>query len=413
MTWQGPAWIAGRAPICDTRPVAPGCGTLAPPRSHASDHAHPRVTRPCDIVLYGASGFVGRRPRLPRPARDAAALDRRGALDERLQAVLGDVGVPGVGLVVADAADAGALRCALAARTRVVLNTTRPFAAMAANCSPPACARARAMSTSPATPWVREIIVAPTTPRRAAAPASCRAAASFGALGPRRLAGGAGLRSATASAPPRSGPALAARRPRRRDRRVAAGPDGRGHGRELADPFLLNPPGSAPADAGAHADRGAAPRRRLRRLGPPLRDEADQQPRRTAQRSAAAPYAHPFRYQEYLRLGRGPVAALAAAGLSIGTLAAQGALAYSRCAPWPPRWRRAPGEGCRRVAPWTRARFRCGSSASTSTAPGCAAASPVAATRATVRRRPSSAKRRSRWPRTSTSCPAGRRSAVC
>ena len=27
-----------------------------------------------------------------------------------------------------------------------------------------------------------------------------------------------------------------------------------GHGRELADPFLLNPPGSAPADTGAHAD---------------------------------------------------------------------------------------------------------------------------------------------------------------
>jgi short subunit dehydrogenase-like uncharacterized protein len=50
--------------------------------------------------------------------------------------------------------------------------------------------------------------------------------------------------------------------------------------------------------------------------------------RRSAALSAGDPYAPGFHYQEYLRFGRGAAAALAAAGLSVGTLAGQGALAY-------------------------------------------------------------------------------------
>ena len=67
--------------------------------------------------------------------------------------------------------------------------------------------------------------------------------------------------------------------------------------------------------------------------------------RRSAALAAGGPFAPDFRYQEYLRFGRGPVAALAAAGRALGTLAAQGALAFRPLRRLAAALAPAPGEG--------------------------------------------------------------------
>ena len=61
--------------------------------------------------------------------------------------------------------------------------------------------------------------------------------------------------------------------------------------------------------------------------------------------AAGKAYAEDFHYQEYLRVGRGAVAALAAAGLSFGSLAGQGMLALKPARRLAERLAPAPGEG--------------------------------------------------------------------
>jgi short subunit dehydrogenase-like uncharacterized protein len=94
----------------------------------------------------------------------------------------------------------------------------------------------------------------------------------------------------------------------------------------MADPFLLNPEGQRPQNAAAHTDP----------IGP--HHDADFSAwlapfmmgpinTRVVRRSAALlGYADGYAYQEYLRLGRGPVAALAATSLSVGSFTSQAAL---------------------------------------------------------------------------------------
>jgi len=312
---------------------------------------HPRVTRPCDVVLYGASGFVGRQAAdylALRATRLRWAVAGRSA--ERLQAVLGDIGVAGVGLVVADAADAGALD-ALAASTRVVLNTAGPFARHGSELLA-ACVRhgTHYVDITGETPWVREMIAR-----------HHDAAARRGT----RIVPGCGFDSV----PSDLGAWLVAQALRlchgERCTEVKAcfsmrgGLNGgtvasllalmdSGHGRELADPFLLDPPGSVHGDAGAHADP-VAPHRDAdfdAWVGPFVMGPVNTRVvRRTAALATGGPFAPDFRYQEYLRLGRGAVAALAAAGLSVGTLAAQGALAYRPLRRLAAALAPAPGEG--------------------------------------------------------------------
>ncbi|MFI4930339.1 MAG: saccharopine dehydrogenase family protein, partial [Burkholderiales bacterium] len=107
-----------------------------------------------------------------------------------------------------------------------------------------------------------------------------------------------------------------------------------GQDRLLADPFLLNPPGTAPRNPAGHADPVA-----------PYRDEDfdawvgpfmmgpinTRVVRRTAALLAArgdAAYGAHFSYQEYLRFGRGPLAAAAAAGVSVGMGVGQAAMRF-------------------------------------------------------------------------------------
>ncbi|MBP6465834.1 MAG: saccharopine dehydrogenase NADP-binding domain-containing protein, partial [Rubrivivax sp.] len=119
----------------------------------------PRPSRPYDVVLYGASGFVGRQT-VAYFARQAGgprwAVAGRSAA--RLQAVRQACGAAQAGVVVADAADAVALD-ALAAQTRVVLSTAGPFARHGSELVA-ACVRhgTHYVDITGETPWVREMI---------------------------------------------------------------------------------------------------------------------------------------------------------------------------------------------------------------------------------------------------------------
>jgi short subunit dehydrogenase-like uncharacterized protein len=92
----------------------------------------------------------------------------------------------------------------------------------------------------------------------------------------------------------------------------------------LADPFLLNPPGTAPRHPAEHADP-VAPHRDAdfdAWVGPFVMGPVNT---RVVRRTAAllkargdAAYGAHFSYQEYMRFGRGALAAAAAAGVSVG-----------------------------------------------------------------------------------------------
>ncbi len=313
---------------------------------------HPRVTRPFHVVLYGASGFVGRQT-VAYFARYAGGLRWAlgGRCAARLQAVRQDCGVASAGILVADAADAGALD-ALAAQAQVVLSTAGPFARHGSELVA-ACVRhgTHYVDITGETPWVREMI-----------DRHHDAAARRGT----RIVPGCGFDSV----PSDLGAWLVATalqcRHGERCVRVKAchslrgGLNGgtfaslvhmleTGRSKELADPFLLNPRGSVPAQASAHADP-VAPHRDAdfdAWLGPFFMGPINT---RVVRRSVAlaggrGPFAPGFHYQEYLRFGRGAGAALAAAGVGFGTLAGQGALALPPLRRLVAALAPAPGEG--------------------------------------------------------------------
>lgn len=293
----------------------------------------PRASRPFDVVLYGASGFVGRQT-AAYFARQAGGLRWAvaGRTAARLQAVQQACGAAQPAVIVADAADAAALD-RLAAQARVVLSTAGPFARHGSELVA-ACVRhgTHYVDITGETPWVRDMI-----------DRHHEAAARQGT----RIVPGCGFDSV----PSDLGAWLVAQALwRRRGERCASvkacfslrgGLNGgtfaslvnmleTGRSRELVDPFLLNPPGTAPADSAPHADP-VAPHHDAdfdAWLGPffmgPINTRVV---RRTVALSGQAPFAPGFRYQEYLRFGRGAGAALAAAGVGFGTLAGQGALA--------------------------------------------------------------------------------------
>lgn len=324
----------------------------------------PRASRPYDVVLYGASGFVGRQT-VAYFARQAGgprwAVAGRSAA--RLQAVRQACGAPQAGVVVADAADAAALD-ALAAQARVVLSTAGPFARHGSELVA-ACVRhgTHYVDITGETPWVREMIE---RHHDAAARRGTRIVPGCGFdcvpsdLGAWGVAQALWQRHGERCASVKACFSL------------RGGLNGgtfaslvnmleTGRRRELADPFLLNPPGTVPADPLPHADPVAPHHDADFRawLGPffmgPINTRVV---RRTVALSGESPFAPDFRYQEYLRFGRGPGAALAAAGVAFGSLAGQGALAFG------PLWwlaaalAPAPGEGPSERA-MDRGSFRC------------------------------------------------------
>ena len=118
-------------------------------------------TGPFDVVLYGASGFVGRQT-VAHFAAHAGGL--RWALAGRNRDKLvaartaAGPGAASAGIIVADAADAAALD-ALANSTRVVLSTAGPFALYGSELVKACVARrTHYVDITGETPWVRSMI---------------------------------------------------------------------------------------------------------------------------------------------------------------------------------------------------------------------------------------------------------------
>jgi short subunit dehydrogenase-like uncharacterized protein len=308
--------------------------------------------RPFDVVLYGASGFVGRQT-LAYFAQHAPARLRwavAGRHEARLREALGPARA---GVIVADAQDSKALG-SLAAQTRVVLSTAGPFA-LVGSALVAACVKAGThyCDITGETPWVSDLI------ERHHRDAARRGIRIVPCCGFDSVPSDIGALLVAAAVRRESGQRCASVKALHSMR---GGLNGgtlasilnmaqSGRFRQLADPFLLNPEGTAPADRRAHADV----------LTP--RHDADfgawSAPfvmaainTRVVRRSAAlargdalSPYADDFVYQETLRTGRGARGAALAAGLSVGLGA--GALGL-RLAPWRSALRAllpAPGQG--------------------------------------------------------------------
>jgi short subunit dehydrogenase-like uncharacterized protein len=320
-----------------------------------------------DIVLFGASGFVGRQA-AAYFAQHAPALRwaLAGRSREKLAAVRHACGADGAGIIVADAADSHALE-QLVARTRVVLNTAGPFALHGSKLVA-ACVHhgTHYVDITGETPWVRRMI-----------DAHHAEAARRGA----RIVPGCGFDSV----PSDLGAWLVAQALRREHDELCTsvkacfslrgGFNGgtlhsalnmleSGDKARWAEPFLLNPPGTVPVDASTDADP-LAPHHDAHFnawVGPFFMGPVNT---RVVRRSAAllagtphSPFAPGFSYQEYLRFGRGPAAALAAAAVSAASLAVQGALAFSPARKMAAAMAPAPGDGPSERA-MERGFFRC------------------------------------------------------
>lgn len=308
-----------------------------------------------DVVLYGATGFVGRQTaayfaaRAPAGLRWAAA----GRSHDRLEGLRAALGASDLALIVADATDAKALD-SLAAQASVVLSTAGPFARHGSELVA-ACVRhgTHYVDITGETPWVRRMI---------------DRHHDDAAAGGTRIVPGCGFDSV----PSDLGAWLVARALREdhgeRCMRVKACFSMRGglNGGTVAsmfdmldageqarfdDPFLLNPPGTAPDDVTPHRDpTGALHDTDFDAwLAPFVMGPVNT---RVVRRSAAllarrgSPYARGLRYQEYLRVGRGPAAAVAAASIVMGMAAGRGALAAAPLRRLAQRWLvPSPGEG--------------------------------------------------------------------
>ena len=290
--------------------------------------------RAYDVVLYGATGFVGRQT-VDYFAAHAGGLRwaLAGRSAEKLAAVRSASGAQDAGLLVADANDADALD-KLASQARVVLSTAGPFAlygsALVAAC---VARRTHYVDITGETPWVRQMI---------------ERHHEQAAVDGTRIVPGCGFDSI----PSDLGTFLVAQALQQQHGQACAeakacfsmrgGLNGgtlasllnildTGLDKDLADPFLLNPAGNRPAAAAAHADP-YAPHRDAdfdAWVGPFVMGPINS---RVVRRSAAlidgGLYAPGFAYQEYLRFGRGAAAALVAAGASLGAGAGQGALRW-------------------------------------------------------------------------------------
>jgi short subunit dehydrogenase-like uncharacterized protein len=275
-----------------------------------------------DVVLYGASGFVGRQT-VAYFAQHAGGL--RWALAGRNARKLEQArGEAKAGLIVADAADDNAL-AALAAQTRVVASTAGPFAlygsALVAAC---VANGTHYCDITGETPWVRAMI-----DRHHAQAAEART----------RIVPCCGFDSV----PSDIGALLVAEAVKRESGQrcvrikachsIRGGLNGgtlasllhiaeAGELDQLGDPFLLNPEGSLPDDGSAHADP-LAPRHDSDLdawLAPFVMAAINTRVvrRSVALAGARSAYAAGMVYQEYLRTGRGPLGAALAAGMAGG-----------------------------------------------------------------------------------------------
>jgi short subunit dehydrogenase-like uncharacterized protein len=293
-------------------------------------------SRPFDVVLYGASGFVGRQTvayfaKHPDVQSSGLRWALAGRSARKLEAVRADCGAFEAGIVVADAQDAAALD-ALARNAKVVLSTAGPFALYGSELVA-ACVRhgTHYVDITGETPWAKGLI------DRHHADAQNKGARIIPFCGFDSIPSDFSALLANQTMWARHGEKCAAVKVAFS---IRGGFNGgtlaslfnilaTGQDKALADPFLLNPEGTRPARPQDHADpRG--PRHDAdfsAWLGPFFMAAINT---RVVRRSAALlGYAPDFSYQEYLRLGRGPAAAVSASLLSAGSLASNAALRWS------------------------------------------------------------------------------------
>jgi short subunit dehydrogenase-like uncharacterized protein len=312
----------------------------------------PQAPQGYDIVLYGATGFVGRQTVAyiathPQVQQSGLRWAIAGRNREKLETLQRELQVPQAGVLVADAHDTHALET-LARSARVVLSTAGPFALYG---SPlvEACVRhgCHYVDITGETPWVKRLIDT--------------------------LHGKAQLRHTRIipscgfdSIPSDIGAFLAQSTMRSLHGRdcvevkaafsIRGGFNGgtlasffnmldAGQALAMQDPFLLNPSDRRPPHADDHADP-IAPRFDADLdtwLGPFFMAPVNT---RVVRRSAALlGYGPDFHYQEYLHLGRGASRALAATALSAGSVATQWAMGIKPVRKLAQRLAPAPGAG--------------------------------------------------------------------
>ena len=300
------------------------------------------MKRPYDVVLYGATGFVGRQTVAyfaEHGAKVSWALAGRSA--GRLESVRkrAGAGAAGAGILVADAADANALD-ALAAQARVVLSTAGPFALYGSELVA-ACVRqgTHYVDITGETPWIRGLIDQHHTK------AARDGTRIIPCCGFDSVPSDLGAWMITQAIRQRHGEACAEVKA---CFSMRGGLNGgtlasllniidTGQNTMLADPFLLNPADAKPNASAARAQADpVAPHHDAdfdAWVGPFMMGPINT---RVVRRSAAlladadeSGYARDFSYQEYMRFGKGPVAAFAAAGMSLGMGVGQAAMLFA------------------------------------------------------------------------------------
>lgn len=305
--------------------------------------------RAYDVILYGASGFVGRQTVAYFAAHGARlrwALAGRNY--DKLVAARRAAGPGAVqaGIVVADAADEPALT-ALAADARVVLSTAGPFALYGSKLVAACVAqRTHYVDITGETPWVRGLIDRHHAQAAAegtriipccgfdSVPSDLGAwtlVRHFQALGE----ASADVKASFSLRGGFNGGTLAS----------ALNTFDTGQSAALADPWLLNPAGARPLSRPDDADPMAPHRDADFKawVGPFFMGPVNT---RVVRRSAALlGYGPDFHYQEYLRFGTGAGAALTAAGFSAGMSATQAALKFGPVRALARKLAPAPGQG--------------------------------------------------------------------
>lgn len=301
----------------------------------------PKSDRPFDVVLFGATGFVGQQT-VAYFARHAQvnASGLRWALGGRNQARLEQVrsSTPGAGhagIVVAAADDVKALD-ALAKNARVVLSTAGPFA-LYGSALVAACVKhgTHYVDITGETPWAADMIAkhhhqAASEGTRIipfcgfdSVPSDLGTYMMVQAMQQRHGQACADVKAAFSLKGGVNGGTLAS----------LFNIMGSGQAAALANLFLLNPANSAPVDVSAHADPVAPVRDTQFNawLGPFFMSAINT---RVVRRSAALlgtaqGYAPDFHYQEYLRVGSGVASGAAAAALASSTAFSQFAMKAS------------------------------------------------------------------------------------
>jgi short subunit dehydrogenase-like uncharacterized protein len=292
------------------------------------------MSRRFDVVLYGASGFVGRQTvaYFARHAGDLRwAIAGRSAARLRQARSAAGRRAAGAEIIEADAYDDDALN-ALAAQTRVVLSTAGPFALYGSTLVAACVAqRTHYVDITGETPWVRELI---DRHHRQAAKDGTRIIPCCGFdsvpsdLGAWLVA--RALHAATGE-PCVSVKACHSMRGGLNGGTLASALNAAEEGQleALADPFLLNPPGTVPRQPRTHADPIAAHQDADfgAWLAPfvmgPVNTRVVRRSAALAAAAGAGLYGEGFHYQEYLRAGRGVFGAAAAAGVAVGMGAGQ------------------------------------------------------------------------------------------